>query len=92
VWHVPRFFVRDAGSFYCEWGLGTPLFWLFLLRMTALSAPIPWVYNNNGRSILSAILLHLAYNFTFSFLYPVPETMRLAGSGAAGSVTRADRV
>lgn len=31
-------------------------------------------------SILSAILLHFAYNFTFSFVYPVPETMHLYGA------------
>jgi membrane protease YdiL (CAAX protease family) len=80
VWHVPLFFVRDAGSFYYEWGFGTPLFWLFLLRLTALSVPITWVYNNNRRSILSAILLHFAYNFTFSFVSPVPETMHGSGT------------
>jgi membrane protease YdiL (CAAX protease family) len=48
--------------------------------MTLLSVPITWVYNANRRSILSAILLHFAYNFTFSFVYPVPETMHVSGT------------
>jgi membrane protease YdiL (CAAX protease family) len=80
AWHTPLFFVQDGGSFYYEWGFGTLLFWLFLLRMTLLSIPITWVYNNNRRSILSAILLHFAYNFTFSFVYPVPETVHVVGT------------
>jgi len=80
VWHWPLFFIRDGKNFYYEWGFGTTLFWLFLLRMTLLSVPMTWVYNNNRRSILSAILLHFAYNFTFSFVYPVPETMHLYGT------------
>jgi membrane protease YdiL (CAAX protease family) len=81
AWHTPLFFVQDGGNFYYEWGFGTLLFWLFLLRMTLLSVPITWVYNNNRRSILSAILLHFAYNFTFSFVYPVPDTMHIVGTG-----------
>jgi membrane protease YdiL (CAAX protease family) len=80
AWHLPLFFIRDGGSFYYEWGFGTTLFWLFLLRMTLLSVPLTWVYNNNRRSILSAILLNFAYNFTFSFVYPIPETMHLYGT------------
>jgi membrane protease YdiL (CAAX protease family) len=82
VWHWPLFFIGEGGSFYYEWGFGTTLFWLFLLRMALLSVPMTWVYNNNQRSILSAILLHFAYNLTFSFVYPIPETMHLYGTAA----------
>lgn len=80
VWHLPLFFIRDPVNFYYEWGFGTNLFWLFLLRMTLLSVPMTWVYNSNQRSILSAILFHFAYNFTFSFVYPIPETVHLYGT------------
>jgi membrane protease YdiL (CAAX protease family) len=80
LWHLPLFFIQDDGNFYYDWGFGTLLFWLFLMRMTLLSVPITWVYNNNRRSILSAILLHFAYNFTFSLVYPVPDTMHLSGT------------
>jgi hypothetical protein len=61
-------------------GLGTTLFWLFLLRLTLLSVLMAWVYNNNRRSKLSAILFRFAYNFTFSLVYPVPETTHLSGT------------
>jgi hypothetical protein len=37
VWHAPLFFIPDGGSFYYQWGFGTALFWLLLLRMTLLS-------------------------------------------------------
>lgn len=80
LWHVPLFFIRDETNFYYDWGFGTMLFWLFLLRMTLISVLITWIYNNNQRSILSAILLHFAYNFTFSFVYPIPDTMHLFGT------------
>ncbi len=80
VWHGPLFFIRDQGNFYYEWGVGTTLFWLFMLRMVLLSVLITWIYNNNRRSILAAILFHFAYNFTFSFVYPIPEAMHLYGT------------
>lgn len=80
LWHLPLFFIRDETSFYYEWGFGTPLFWLFIIRMTLLSTVITWVYNHNRRSILSAILIHFAYNFTFSFIYPIPDRMHLTGT------------
>jgi membrane protease YdiL (CAAX protease family) len=80
IWHGPLFFIRDPGNFYYEWGFGTGLFWLFMLRMTVLSVLITWVYNNNRHSILSAILFHFAYNFTFSLVYPVPESIHLYGT------------
>lgn len=71
---------KKVTRFYYEWGFRTNLFWLFLLRMTLLSVPMTWVYNSNQRSILSAILFHFAYNFTFSFVYPIPETVHLYGT------------
>jgi membrane protease YdiL (CAAX protease family) len=80
LWHVPLFFIQDSGNFYYEWGFGTDLFWLFLCRMTLISVIMTWVYNNNGRSILSAVLLHFAYNFTFSLDYPIPGSMHWSGT------------
>lgn len=78
LWHLPLFFI--PGSMYFEWGFGTGLFWLFLLRMTALSILMTGVYNHTGRSILSAILMHFAFNFTFSFLQPSPPAIHLFGT------------
>jgi membrane protease YdiL (CAAX protease family) len=80
VWHLPLFFIQVDTSFYYEWGFGSTLFRLFLLRMTLISVLMTWVYNNNRRSILSAILFHFAYNFTFSLLYPISEAVHLYGT------------
>jgi membrane protease YdiL (CAAX protease family) len=62
-------------------GLWDKAFLVFFLRMTWLSVLMTWIYNNNRRSILSVILLHFAYNLTFSFVHPIPETMHLYGTG-----------
>jgi membrane protease YdiL (CAAX protease family) len=78
LWHLPLFFI--PGGMYFEWGFGTDLFWLFLLRMTALSVLMTGVYNHTGRSILSAILMHFVFNFTFSFLQPSPPGIHLFGT------------
>ncbi len=78
LWHVPLFFIQ--GSMYHDWGFGTGLFWLFLVRMIALSVIMTWVYNKNRNSILSAILLHFGFNFTFGFLHPAPAQVHLYGT------------
>jgi membrane protease YdiL (CAAX protease family) len=78
VWHLPLFFFE--GSMYHDWGFGTGLFWLFVARMMALSIVMTWIYNNNRRSILSAILFHFMFNFTFVFVTPVPATLHLYGT------------
>ncbi|MBN2304935.1 MAG: CPBP family intramembrane metalloprotease [Anaerolineae bacterium] len=78
LWHLPLFFVRD--SMYYEWGFGTILFWLFLIRMTAFSVLFTWVYCRTNRSILSAILLHMAYNYPLSMI-PVTDSAHVFGTG-----------
>ncbi len=78
VWHLPLFFI--SGSMYYEWGFGTGLFWLFLLRMTALSVIMTLVYVHTNRSILSAILLHFMFNFTYGFLQPSPNKVHSLGT------------
>ena len=78
MWHFPLFFFE--GSMYHEWGAGTMLFWLFLLRMTALTVIMTVVYYANNRSLLSAILLHFMFNFTFIFLQPAPLEIHRDGT------------
>jgi len=75
LWHLPLFFLKN--NLYYEWGFGTVAFWLFLLRMPMLSLLMTWVYNNNQRSILSAILMHFTFNFTFGFFQPAPVLLHL---------------
>lgn len=78
LWHLPLFLF--PGSMYYEWGIGSSLFWLFLLRMTALSVIMTLVYVHTNRSILSAILLHFMFNFTYGFLQPSPLEIHLYGT------------
>jgi len=62
-----------------------------------LSVLMTWAYNENGRSILSAVLFHFAYNFTLGLVYPIPALAAslqivLLSAVAAGIVAlRGDR-
>jgi len=69
AWHLPLFFM--AGTTQSEWGVFTPSFWLFMAGTAPLSVLHGLVYNRNDRSILAAILLHFAYNFTLSLVGPL---------------------
>jgi hypothetical protein len=53
---------------------------LFLCRLILISVVMTWVYNNNRAGILSAVLLHFAYNLTFSLVYPIPQGMHWSGT------------
>ena len=66
AWHLPLFSIQ--GTSQGEIGLGTPLFWLFTVQVVATSVLYTWVYNHNGRSILSAILIHFVSNSTFTIV------------------------
>ncbi len=68
-WHLPLFFVKGTSQADVV-GFGTLGFWLYLIQVIALSVIFTWVYNNNRRSILSAVLLHFMDNTTFSLLTP----------------------
>jgi membrane protease YdiL (CAAX protease family) len=60
VWHVPLFFIQ--GSYQYGLGLGTAQFWLYMMDKVPQSVVMTWIYNNNRRSTLSAILLHFMVN------------------------------
>jgi membrane protease YdiL (CAAX protease family) len=61
IWHIPLFFI--PGSYQQGLGLGTLNFWLFMVDKIPLSILMTWVYNNNRRSTLSAVLFHFSVNF-----------------------------
>lgn len=67
-WHLPLFLMRGTTQY--AYGLGTTPFWLYLMAIGPLSVLLTWVCNHNGGSILAAILLHFAYNFTVGLVYP----------------------
>jgi membrane protease YdiL (CAAX protease family) len=60
LWHVPLFFV--PGTFQAELGAGTPRSCVFLTSMVPLSVLMTWIYEETGRSTLSAVLVHYSGN------------------------------
>lgn len=59
VWHWPLFFMPQMWNGQ----IGLTGFVLFLLMNVGLSWIMSWVYVNNRRSTLTALLLHLSSNF-----------------------------
>lgn len=68
AWHVPLFFIPD--TYQQGLGFGTPAFWLFMLTLFPDTLLMTWIFNNTGRSTLSAILFHFMINFSGQFLDP----------------------
>lgn len=67
LWHVPLFFIE--GTWQAEQvGLGTQRFWFYLFTIVIEAVLYTWIYNNTGRSTLSAILFHFVGN-TFGELF-----------------------
>ena len=62
IWHAPLFFI--PGSYQNGLLFGTIAFWWFMLDKTFQSILMTWIYNNTGRSTLTAILFHFMINFT----------------------------
>lgn len=62
LWHLPLFFIE--GTYQNSLGLGTLPFWLFMMAMIPESILMTWIYNNNRRSTLSAVLFHSMINIT----------------------------
>lgn len=60
AWHLPLFFIQ--GSYQYSLGLGMARFWLYMLDKVPQSVLMTWIYNNNRRSTLSAIMFHLMIN------------------------------
>lgn len=61
LWHLPQFFID--GTFQSGLGVGTTVFWGFMVQIVASSVLYAWVYNNTRRSTLSAILFHFMENY-----------------------------
>jgi membrane protease YdiL (CAAX protease family) len=61
LWHVPLFFIE--GTYQNDLGLFSLSFWLFFAALIPQSILMTWIYNNNNRSTLSAVLVHFMINF-----------------------------
>ena len=79
VWHFPLFFMN--GMIQQELGFGSLAFWAYGAFCLAVSILIAWVYNNNGRSILAAILLHFMSNATTTVLGPISDRTNIFAIG-----------
>lgn len=72
LWHLPLFFMQ--GTFQSEQiGLGPIAFVVFNTSIVASAVLYTWVYNNTGRSTLSAILLHFMVNLSGEVMMLTPE-------------------
>jgi len=74
VWHLPLFFIE--GSYQYDLGLGTIAFWIFMVAIVPQTVLITWIYNNTGRSIMSAILFHFMINLVGE-LFELTETAEI---------------
>jgi membrane protease YdiL (CAAX protease family) len=70
LWHLPLFFIQ--GTYQNGLGLGTLRFWLFFGDLVPKSVLYTWIYNNNRRSTMSAVLFHFVGNFTGE-LFTLPD-------------------
>jgi uncharacterized protein len=79
LWHLPLFFMK--GTTQGEMGLFSLRFWLFFIQVLPLAVLFTWVYNNNGRSTLSAILMHFMTNSTITLIvelrHALPERIEV---------------
>jgi len=66
AWHLPLFFA--VGTSQELMGFVTGLFWLWVIQVVTGSIFFTWIYNNNQRSILSAVLIHFMSNATFTII------------------------
>ncbi len=69
LWHLPLFFVPEMGFYYERPILG------LILSTILVSIPIAWIYNNTGRSVLAAMLMHASFNWSH-FLFPTLNSDR----------------
>ena len=61
LWHLPLFLIQ--GTYQYALGVGTPQFWLYMLDKVPQSIMMTWLYNNNRRSTVTAVLFHFMVNF-----------------------------
>lgn len=61
LWHLPLFFI--IGTYQNSLGFGTLFFWTFMMGLIPGAILYTWIYNNNRRSTLSAVLFHFTVNF-----------------------------
>jgi membrane protease YdiL (CAAX protease family) len=62
LWHLPIFFIK--GTYQYSLGAGSLAFWTYMISVIPITVFFTWIFNNNGRSTLSAILFHIMIDVT----------------------------
>lgn len=74
LWHVPAFFIKN-GYFQQElWNLGIIYVLIYFISLFPITFLINWLYIQNNRSILVAILFHTVMNLSYGFFQIQPFT------------------
>ena len=60
LWHLPLSFSK--GTYQHSLGVGSLGFWTFMIGFVPVTLLFTWIFNNNSRSTLSAILFHCVLN------------------------------
>ena len=74
-WHLPLFFM--SGTSQGVMGFATLQFWLWVIQVVAGAVFFTWIYNNNSRSILSAVLIHFMSNATYTVIAQLGNALPL---------------
>lgn len=70
LWHVPAFFIKN-GYFQKElWNLGLIHVVVYFMSLFPITILINWLYAQNNRSIVIAILFHAIMNLSYG-LFPI---------------------
>jgi membrane protease YdiL (CAAX protease family) len=78
VWHLPLYFMPN--TWHGQMGFKLAGFWTFIVLSMGLSLIMTWIYLASNRSILSAMLLHFASNFTGQLIAPNSDTAEILRS------------
>jgi uncharacterized protein len=62
LWHLPIFFIK--GTYQYSLGVGSLAFLTYMISVIPMTIFFTWIFNNNGRSTLSAILFHIMIDVT----------------------------
>lgn len=62
LWHLPLFFIK--GTYQYSLGVGSLAFWTYMVYIIPLAIFFTWIFNNNNRSTLAAILFHVTIDVT----------------------------
>ena len=65
-WHLPLFFIN--GTTQKLWGFGSIGFFGFFLFLMASTLIITWAYSRNGKSLLTAVLIHCVSNLVLNLV------------------------